>query len=119
MIGLALLWFAASQPATPETCGGEILQKLEWRRHPSASEMERLQPVRTGLPARAETEMLCRADRDGRLVGCALIREEPAGFAFGEALLRAAEFFRAPPNDIEGMPLGDRCMSVRMIWVYE
>lgn len=49
------------------------------------------------------TAIACTVRADGR-VNCTVTREEPAGWGFGEAALRAARRFKVAPATSDGRP---------------
>lgn len=62
---------------------------------------------RQRVAGRSEVSCVVRADT--RLEDCRVVREQPAGFGFGEAAVRVAEgYFRfRPPTDGAGQPVED------------
>lgn len=75
----------------------------DWARKPSADQMASVIPTRAyekGVNGAAT--IACAVDLEGKLQDCAIEREEPKGFGFGAAALRAARYFQMRPLMIDG-----------------
>jgi protein TonB len=83
---------------------------------PSGRDFERYFPPRAlerGVSARVVLD--CTVASDGR-VGCSVASEEPAGWGFGEASLRAARHFRVAPATSNGQATSGGRLRVPMTW---
>lgn len=82
---------AAGAPASPPLSDAA---KIDWARMPSAEGMARHYPARAKAAGLGGWAIItCRADRAGKLHGCKVADEAPAGFGFGAATLAAAPTF--------------------------
>ena len=84
---------------------------------PDYDDLQRFYPeaaMRGNVEAR--TQVRCAVDADGALTDCVVTREEPAGFGFGVAALKAAALFRAQPKLVDGRPVAGGWTVVNMAW---
>lgn len=71
-----------------------------WRRVPSPVFPARA--MAAGVPDGA-VQLTCEAEVSGRLSGCRILSETPAGYDFGANALRAAEGARIHPRQVDGV----------------
>jgi TonB family protein len=85
-----------------------------WRTVPSAEDIARVYP-RAAAARRTGGHVLlaCLIAKDGRLPGCDVLDEQPAGLGFGEAALKLRPEFRMSPVLREdGQPDGESLISL-------
>jgi protein TonB len=101
-----------SPPAPPSS----YITDATFLDRPSGRDFERYFPPRAlerGVSARVVLD--CTVAADGR-VGCNVASEEPAGWGFGEASLRAARHFRVAPATSNGQATSGGRLRVPMTW---
>ncbi len=112
----------------PPTMTTEIIMPLEpvapgpvyidatFIQRPSGRDFERYFPRRAlerGISGRVVLD--CRVAENGG-IACAVDSEDPAGWGFGDASLRAAQEFRVAPATAEGHPTSGGRLRVPMTW---
>jgi protein TonB len=113
-------------PEAPPTPTAEILLPAEppatsylnatFLERPSGRDFERFYPHRAlerGVSGRVVLD--CNVAANGRL-SCAVASEDPAGWGFGDASLRAAQQFRVAPATADGAPTSGGRLRVPMTW---
>ena len=101
---------AAEAPANPPASKDT---QIDWARLPSAEVMAHYYPPRAKAAGLGGWAIItCRADPSGKLHGCKVADEAPAGFGFGAATLAAAPTFEmSVPSAVT-----DLRVLVPMIW---
>lgn len=98
-LGLACAAWATQAPPP-------LIAQPDWIQRPTAEDVKQFYPpeaLRRGVGGMAI--IACQVAADGRLTGCVLDREEPAGLGFGAAALAMAERFRMQPMTKDGHPV--------------
>lgn len=93
---------AVDPPPAPPT--PSVITNPVWLEQPDARDFARYYPDRAterDMEGRATIE--CIVGADGRL-SCTVVSEDPPGYGFGEATLRAARHFRIAPATRDGVP---------------
>lgn len=104
--------FVPADPAPP----GPVYLDATFTQRPSGRDFERFYPHRAlerGMSGRVVLD--CSVAANGRLT-CAVALEDPAGWGFGDASLRAAQEFRVAPATADGRPTSGGRLRVPMIW---
>lgn len=104
----------ATEPAPPAPAG--IITNPTFLERPSGRDFERYFPERAlqrGVSGRAVLDCLVAAS--GR-IDCRVASEDPPGWGFGEASLRAAQHFRVAPATSDGAPTSGGRLRVPMTW---
>jgi TonB family protein len=92
--------------ATPEAGLPSSVVGPKWERRPSAADVERYYPEkarRQQVSGRAAIS--CTVNAGGGLVDCKVVEDFPAGFGFGEAVLRMSSLFKLSPVLKDGRPV--------------
>ncbi|MEZ5996698.1 MAG: energy transducer TonB [Hyphomonadaceae bacterium] len=100
----------------PQPPAPAIITNPTFLQRPSGRDFERFFPPRAlarGVSGRVVLD--CTVAADGR-IACAVASEEPVGWGFGEASLRAARQFRVAPATADGRPTSGGRISVPMMW---
>lgn len=90
----------ATEPTLPPVA---VITNPQWRRQPSAAQMERAYPRRaaeSGLSGRAV--LSCAVQADGSVSGCSVSSETPASAGFGDAAMRLSRYFQLSPRTVDG-----------------
>jgi len=75
----------------------------DWRRKPSPEDIAQYYPEAAGeAGVSGRATIACRVTAAGRLQGCAIVSEEPAGYEFGQAAIRMSAGFRMAPMQLDG-----------------
>ena len=101
-------------PAPPPMPGA---QDLVWRRGPQTLALARYFPdaaKRYGVDGRSAVE--CVVGANGALTGCTVRSEEPAGFAFGAAALRASAGLALQPTSPRGVSIVGQRVTQPFQW---
>jgi hypothetical protein len=85
----------------------------DWAERPDASIFKRVYPSGTGGRG-GRVVLHCTVTLSGEPGDCAVISEEPRGFGFGDAALKASRYFCWRPQVINGQPVGTGTMDVPM-----
>ena len=83
-----------------------IVTKPDWATKPVPSDLTDVYPRaagKSGLGGRATIE--CGVARDGLLIHCKVLAEDPRGAGFGEAALKLSERFKMKPMSRDGQPV--------------
>jgi hypothetical protein len=98
-----------SRPVSPQTVTrGHIVQL------PTKPQMEALFPERASREGMAgKVQVRCEVMLDQRLTHCAVIAEEPVGYGFGDAGLRAATYYAVTPPLLNGRPVSGTNIVLR------
>ncbi len=97
-------------PPSPFMTGATFLER------PTGRDFIRYFPERAlerGITGRVVLD--CTVGADGR-VGCSVASEDPAGWGFGDASLRAARHFRVAPATSDGRATSGGRLRVPMTW---
>lgn len=85
--------------ARPTRYPGAVITRPEWARRPSSEDMKRVYPeAARAKELTGQVALSCTVARDGGLVGCKVVNEDPPGRGFGEAALRLTPLFRLTPD---------------------
>ena len=77
---------------------------VHWLSTPQGPALSRYYPERAQrLNKSGAAQAVCTIATDGRLSDCAVMAEAPAGFAFGDALLKLSRFYQAAPETPAGL----------------
>ncbi len=105
----------SSDPAPPVQAPS-VLTNATFLERPSGRDFERYFPRRARERGQSGHVVLdCRVAADGR-VDCIVASEEPQGWGFGDASLRAARHFRVAPATRDGRPTSGGTLRVPMTW---
>lgn len=99
-----------------EQLEGAVISNPQWIERPRGADLVELYParaVRAGREGRVVLDCIVRAD--GR-VQCSVESEDPPGFGFGEASLRASRLFRMSPQLEDGKPSEGGRVRVPITW---
>lgn len=105
---------AVDPPAAPPQ--PSIITNPTFLERPNARDFERFFPPRAlerGTSGRVVLDCIVQAD--GR-INCTVSSEDPPGWGFGEASLRAAREFRVAPATQDGRPTSGGRIRVPMTW---
>ena len=73
---------------------------------PNAEDINREYPERAQrLEKTGSATIRCTVNAQGRLVGCSVVSEDPAGYEFGAAAIRVSKYFKVRPKTSNGQPL--------------
>ncbi len=93
------------------------ITRPDWERLPSGEEMARYFPERAQrLERSGRATILCTVETDGRVSGCVVASEDPAGFGFGEAAIRLSKLFRMKPAMHDGVAVGGGQVRIPLIF---
>lgn len=107
---------APSTDAAPPSPPAPIYLNAAFVEQPNGRDFARLYPRRAlerGVGGRVVLD--CTVAATGRL-SCAVGSEDPTGWGFGEASLRAAQQFRVAPATADGRPTSGGRLRVPMSW---
>jgi protein TonB len=111
MLGLVvgLMVGAAQAPEHAEPTGPAAPLKITapiWRDRATGQDVGRVYP-RQALKERLDAAVIveCQVAADGRMAACAVVREEPGGYGFGEAALKLTPKFRMRATLADGTPV--------------
>ena len=105
--------FALAALAQAAPSEAELRNAPDWIRLPTAAEIAAAYPAaarRQRISGQAELD--CALDRDGRLAGCKVAEETPAGYGFGPAALSLAVRFQMTPLYPDGTPVAGGRITV-------
>ncbi len=110
MLAAFLLMFAIQADPVAEPPARALASGATWVSQPTQAQFLRAYPTQAGWNATPGHAVLdCVFTAAGRLSGCTVASEEPAGRHFGAAALKLAPFFRAvavPAGaSLEGKPI--------------
>lgn len=87
-------------PAKPKIEPGQVI------RRPTEEETSDLYPAEARKHAKqGEAAVTCEIGLSTRLEHCVVTSEDPPGFGFGDALMRATVFYRVRPPTVDGKPV--------------
>lgn len=109
-VAAALMQAAPAAPSDP----------IRWpifERAPESADVQRAHPegARDGGVS-GSAQMLCEVARDGRLKGCAVSEESPAGAGFGAALMGMTNLYKLAPVDRDLHPVAGRKVRVGRVF---
>ncbi len=92
-------------PKAVTSADGHLVSNPDWRRKPTAEDIERYYPQEAERKRVAGRVVInCKVARDTRLAGCKVEAETPTGWGFGDAAVRMASQFRMYPKTVDGQP---------------
>jgi TonB family protein len=109
----AALMQVAAPPAKELAPLPKGVTNADWLRKPSGAEVTSAFPseaARMGIEG--IVVILCRVSVEGAAVDCAIEREEPLGYGFGQAALRFSTKFKLRPQTKQGVPDGGGIMRI-------
>ncbi|CAN5813930.1 hypothetical protein BH11PSE1_BH11PSE1_16650 [soil metagenome] len=96
--------FRLPPPPLPE--GVRLIEKPQWLKRPSASDIGNLYPARAQrMDVAGSATMQCSVSSDGGLNPCTVIDEDPGEYGFGDAALQIGALLRLAPLDEDGQPV--------------
>lgn len=104
-------------PAPPPPSRTTVITNPNWVVRPDGAALIHMYPreaMAQGIEGQATIE--CDVLNDGRLHGCVIVNETPAGYGFGEATLRAAILFRMSPQTRDGVAVGGARVRIPLSW---
>lgn len=105
---------AVDPPPAPPT--PSIITNPTFTQRPSGRDFERFFPPRALERGQSGRVMLdCIVAADGR-ISCSVSSEDPPGWGFGEASIRASREFRVAPATTDGRPTSGGRIRVPMTW---
>jgi TonB family protein len=94
-----------------------VITTPDWVKKPDASTFARLYPGRAsvaGVQGRVVVD--CEVEVDGTLGDCQVLSEDPPGWGFGDATIKAAKSFRMRPQTRDGAPQGGARTKIPINW---
>ncbi len=87
----------------PQTPPPAVIRNPQWLSLPSARELSRAYPSRAErLGIGGEAVLSCTVTAQGKLNGCQVLSETPAGEGFGAAALKLSAYFKMTPRTVDG-----------------
>lgn len=112
---LALLAVAAA-PAPPDAARPDAVRPT-WELRPDEAAMAKLYPEKASRAVQSGSAVLgCALDGQGLLQDCQVLREEPAGWGFGDAALKASRYFKMKPATPDGASVAGRRILLPIGW---
>jgi TonB family protein len=85
----------------------------DWSRRPTPAELASVYPERARRAHQDGQAVLhCRIDENGVPRDCSVAVEQPEGWGFGEAAVRATRFMLMTPKLVDGHPVGDGTATI-------
>ena len=107
----------ATQPQPPQPPAARVIRNPSWISQPSGDQMMRAYPTRAANAGLAGTASLnCMVEANGRVSGCAITGETPAGNGFGRAAQQLSRYFQINPRTVDGSAEGSR-VSINLRFV--
>lgn len=83
-----------------------VITRPDWLSRPNARQFADAYPDRAmRLQKTGSASLTCTVTATGGLTGCAVARETPEGYGFGEAALKLSRHFRMRPQTQDGVPM--------------
>jgi TonB family protein len=97
---------AAGAPPNTKGRSPRMITQPDWVERPHAEDLANdYPPIAQKLAIEGQATIACRVDSFGRLAGCKVVMETPAGLGFGAGALAMARFFRMRPMTLNGSPV--------------
>jgi hypothetical protein len=112
-LALAVLLLALAGPAL--AAPNEVVTNPVWTDKPDGGQMAGAYPDNTHQ-ASGRATLQCRVKADGRLTGCKVLAETPAGLGFGKATVTLGRYFRMEPIGQDGKPVGGKLVRIPIVW---
>lgn len=120
---------AASEDATPaqteapetiSTTAAAKVRSLKVLRRPTDAETADLYPAEARKHAKqGQAVVTCEIGLSTRLENCAVTSEDPPGFGFGAALLKATPYYRIQPPAVNGEPVAHVKINIPMRFAFD
>jgi protein TonB len=105
----ATMFLAQAPAAAPDAAApseAALRNSPDWLRLPSDAELVEAYPAAARAEhVRGRAVLDCGLTENGRLSGCAVVEEDPAGYGFGAAALKLAVRFQMTPLRPDGEPV--------------
>jgi protein TonB len=94
-----------------------VISNPNWDRLPDAEDLARYFPDRAArLEQEGRSVIECTVRANGTVTGCRIVSEDPSGFGFGDAHIRAASRFRMRPKTADGAPVEGGTVRIPLRW---
>jgi TonB family protein len=100
----------------PQAAPAQPLQP-DWEQQPSGNDLAALYPdAARAKGLGGDSTIQCSVTKDGRLANCVIVLETPAGFGFGRATLKAAQFFKMQALTRDGRSVEGGTVLIPLKW---
>lgn len=117
-IAIAAALAAGAQALSATSGAAEPAPNFRWVKVPDERERSNNYPAEAGGTYYAgQVDLECRFDGEGKLSQCKVLKEDPAGYGFGQAALRSTVNYRA--EAVGGGSLEGKPVRLGMIFAHE
>lgn len=108
---VAGLQFPESPPGAPQRPSGII--RAPWKTLPTGDQINRVYPKRA-MQDEAEVRVVlrCIVNEAGKLDSCIIVSETPAGYGFGEAVMKLIKYFSMEKTTADGIPVAGATVTI-------
>lgn len=107
----------ATAPPPPPEVRRISQSNVRWKRAPKPEDFASEYPERaTRLEKSGKSAIECTVDDRGKLTQCRVISEDPPGFGFGDAQIRAMRRLEALPQTVDGQPVAGGLIRLAIKW---
>lgn len=108
------------RPEPVKAAGPPIIIDPQWLSRPTPEQMSAVYPSRaTNMNKSGRVSMQCSVLASGKVAGCAVATEDPAGYGFGGAALRLARYFKMSPQTRDGAVIDGAHVTIRLAFRME
>jgi len=94
-----------------------VITNADFLQQPNGDDLASVYPDRAQRLDKTGSAVLhCIVNAQGKLTSCSVSNEDPPGYDFGEAAIKASKFFKLKPATSDGRPIDGATFSRKIVF---